>query len=322
MPKHYYFLLTTDDGPAWRLSCSRRRLRQIGTAAAVFVILCVGLSLRSVTLGVQSASLQIRVAALEQQLTAKDSKLLAQQQLSQEEQERLGAKVAALTTEKDTVLAAAVRELSSRSALIDKMLEKIGLNPESAGVDKAAVAVHTPKNTLANSGGPFIALEPPSVALLNRVDRHLAILSTLPLGIPTTSGSITSTFGNRIDPLNWRRAFHSGIDFKGEGSGGKIFATADGLVKEADWNGSFGRYVEIDHGNGYTTAYAHLSQFTVQAGNRVQRGQLIGYIGSSGRSTGPHLHYELRYQGLPIDPAKYARIAATMRAEGQTLRKR
>jgi len=314
MRKHYHFLFTSDDGAAWRLSCDRRRLVQIGVAATVFFVLFTGLGLRSTALSVRSLSLSAKVAALEQQLAEKDSELLAQQRQGQVEQERLGAKVAALTSEKDTIMATAVRELSSRSAVIDAMLAKIGVNPETAsGGD-------TLKKPQANSGGPFIAPQSPAANLLNRVDHSLATLSRLPLGMPT-GGSLTSTFGGRIDPLNRRRAFHAGMDLRGEHHG-KVFATADGVVKEAGWNGSYGRYVEIDHKNGYSTAYAHLAKLAVETGSPVQRGQVIGYIGSSGRSTGPHLHYELRYHDIPINPDKYARIEEILGVEKQNIRNR
>ncbi|HBT96425.1 MAG TPA: hypothetical protein DEB25_01625 [Desulfobulbaceae bacterium] len=317
MRKHYYFLFTSDDGTVWRLSCNRKRLIQIGAATAVFFILFTGLGLRSAALGVQSVSLSAKVAALERQLAVKDTELLAQQQRGQMEQERLEAKVAALTSEKDTIMATAVRELSSRSALIDEMLTKIGLNPEIADIGD------NPNQAQANAniGGPFIAPQSPAANLLNRADLSLATLSRLPLGMPTY-GSLTSPFGNRTDPLNGRRAFHAGIDFK-TNSHGRVFATADGVVKQAGWNGNFGRYVEIDHENGYSTAYAHLRKFTVKAGKRVQRGEVIGYVGSSGRSTGPHLHYELRYQGLAMNPHQYIRIDETIRVQKQQkLRKR
>lgn len=320
MRKHYHFLLTSDDGPVRRLSCGHRRLTWIGTAAAAFFILFTGLGLRSATLSIQSTSLRAQVAALEQRLVAKDAELLAQHRLDRKEKEGLSAEIAALTAEKDTAMAVAVRELSSRSALIDKMLAKIGLhNHERAGVGDAPAQAGA-QSIQANIGGPFIALNPQTADLLNRADRNLDTLSKLPLGVPT-NGVVASPFGSRIDPLNWRRAFHAGMDFKGD-RGAKVFATADGVVKEADWNGSFGRFVEIDHGNGYSTAYAHLSKLALHVGSPVQRGQLIGYIGSSGRSTGPHLHYELRYHGIPVDPAKYINITATVRTDEQQIRKR
>ena len=318
MRKYYHFLLTSDDGPVWRLSCDRQRLIRAGAVTAAFFLLCTGFSLRSAVLGSQSAGLRARVAALEQQLAAKDAKLLAQLQSDQMEKERLDGKIAALTTEKDTVITAAVQKLSSRSALIDEMLAKIGIHQEISKDDD--VPAHVAANISANSGGPFIALKPQAVDLLNRTDHSLATLRQLPLGMPA-HGALASSFGIRLDPFNHRRAFHAGMDIKNDDDG-KVFATADGVVKEADWNGSFGRYVEIDHENGYSTAYAHLSTFAVKAGSPVQRGQLIGYIGSSGRSTGPHLHYELRYHGVAIDPSKYARIATTIHVDKQKIRKR
>ena len=313
MQKHYHLLLTSDDGAVWRRSCGRKRLMRAGVAAAVFFVLFTALGLRSAVLGLRATDLQVQVASLEKQLAVKDAELVAQKQSDQVEKDRLQAKIAAVTEEKDSVMATAVRELSARSALIDEMLKKIGFNFEADGAGGAPAPE--------NSGGPFIAAQPlASQALISRADFYLQTMKKLPLGVPT-HGWETSPFGGRIDPLNQQRAFHTGVDFHGDRDS-EVFTTADGIVKEADWNGSFGRYVEIDHENGYNTAYAHLSKLTVKVGDRVQRGQVIGYIGSSGRSTGPHLHYELRYHDNPIDPAKYARIEEIIQAEKPRIRKR
>jgi len=311
MQKYYHFLLTSDDGAVWRWSCRRKWLMRAGLAAAAFFVAFTALSLRSATLSLRASGLQTEVASLERQLAAKDAELLAQKRSDQVEKERLEARIAAITKEKDLMMATAVRDLSSRSALIDEMLKKIGFNPENASADDASE----------NSGGPFIAPKTlPSQTLINRVDFYLQTMHKLPLGSPT-HGWMTSSFGNRIDPLNRRHAFHTGMDFHGDRND-KVFATGDGIVKEADWNGSFGRYVEIDHQNGYSTVYGHLGKLAVEAGNRVQRGQIIGYIGSSGRSTGPHLHYELRYHGNPIDPAKYAKLEGIIQTSKLKIRKR
>ncbi|MDR3089801.1 MAG: M23 family metallopeptidase [Desulfobulbaceae bacterium] len=310
MQKHYYFLFTSDDGSVWRWSCRRKRLIQGAAVIGVFFCLFTVLAVRSAALGAHSLALEARLADSERRIAAKDVELAAQKRLDQERNERLTGEVAALTREKNGAVASAVRELSERSALIDEMLAKIGFTMAVASTDDVAVG----------SGGPFLVPRSQTDELLSRADHYLATVSRLPLGLPA-QGSLASPFGNRIDPLNRRRAFHAGMDFRG-GQGGKVFATADGVVKEARWNGSFGRYVEIDHENGYSTAYAHLSKFTVKVGSRVERGQLIGSIGSSGRSTGPHLHYELRYRGNPINPNTYARIEEIIRVGKQKIRKR
>ena len=120
-------------------------------------------------------------------------------------------------------------------------------------------------------------------------------------------GQITGSFGERIDPFNGEGAFHSGVDI-GCSYGTKIIAPADGLVVATETMGGYGRAIIIDHGNGISTRYAHLSGYAVTAGQRVNRGDVIGYVGESGRSTGPHLHYEVRINDTPVNPYKYLRI--------------
>ena len=110
----------------------------------------------------------------------------------------------------------------------------------------------------------------------------------------------------RINPFLGRPAFHTGIDFR-EQSGAPVFATAPGKVSAAGANGGYGLMVEIDHGNGLTTRYAHLSAILVAEDQTVSGRQLIGRVGSTGRSTGPHLHYEVRIDDDPVDPARFVR---------------
>ncbi len=119
-------------------------------------------------------------------------------------------------------------------------------------------------------------------------------------------GRITSSFGERIDPFNGEGAFHSGVDISCS-YGQSVVAPADGVVTYADMYTGYGRMIEIDHGNGIITRYGHLSGFTVAEGQSVRRGQVIGYVGLSGRSTGPHLHYEVRINDTPVNPHKYLR---------------
>ena len=127
-------------------------------------------------------------------------------------------------------------------------------------------------------------------------------------------GRITSSFGERLDPFNGEGAFHSGIDIA-TSYGADVRAPADGVVLKASLGNGYGREVIIDHGNGIETLYGHLSGFAVTVGERVQRGQVIGYVGSSGRSTGPHLHYEVRVRDTPVNPHKYLRETMNQFAE-------
>jgi murein DD-endopeptidase MepM/ murein hydrolase activator NlpD len=120
-------------------------------------------------------------------------------------------------------------------------------------------------------------------------------------------GQVTASFGERIDPFNGEGAFHSGVDI-GSSYGAHVIAPADGVVTFSDQLGGYGRAIKIDHGHGISTRYGHLSGFAVTAGQAVHRGDVIGFIGTSGRSTGPHLHYEVRINDTPVNPYKYLRI--------------
>jgi len=120
-------------------------------------------------------------------------------------------------------------------------------------------------------------------------------------------GRITGSFGERIDPFNGEGAFHSGVDISAS-VGQAVIAPADGTVMFADFQGGYGRAIVVDHGHGITTRYGHLASFSVAAGQYVHRGDTIGYVGLSGRSTGPHLHYEVRINDTPVNPYKYLRL--------------
>lgn len=158
------------------------------------------------------------------------------------------------------------------------------------------------------SGGLFIASPEQQLEEKHRhPDDIFATIANMPLGKPVPT-SISSTFGTRIDPLNGKKAFHEGIDFRGK-IGDPVKATASGIVKKSLYTRGYGHHIVLCHDNGYQTLYAHLSQRLVKRGQRVQTGQQIGLIGKSGRSTGPHLHYEVLHKGSPVDPMKYIQIA-------------
>ena len=121
---------------------------------------------------------------------------------------------------------------------------------------------------------------------------------------PATSYLVTSEYGYRIHPLQGVQKFHSGIDI-GAGAGTPIYAAAAGTVATATYNDSYGNYVLINHGGGNSTLYAHMSSMAVSSGAYVTQGQVIGYVGSTGWSTGPHLHYEVRLNGSTVNPLSY-----------------
>lgn len=127
---------------------------------------------------------------------------------------------------------------------------------------------------------------------------------SLPSGMPVAGVQLTSGYGMRNHPILRTRRAHAGVDLAGP-TGTPVYATADGLVAKAERFSSYGNYIQIEHGGELQTRYAHLSGYAVSAGERVVKGQLIGYIGSTGRSTGPHLHYEVRVAGQSVDPTPY-----------------
>jgi len=168
-------------------------------------------------------------------------------------------------------------------------------------------------------GGPFIPADnllatdvsyelQVSVAMLDqRLDRWEALhrlVQALPLTAPLEHYEINSDFGYRKDPINGRSALHTGVDF-GAPRNTALYTTAPGVVTFAGWRGRYGRVVEIDHGYGVKTRFAHLAKISVKKGQNVEVGEEVGLLGSSGRTTGPHLHYEILFEGKPYDPMNF-----------------
>ncbi len=130
-----------------------------------------------------------------------------------------------------------------------------------------------------------------------------SLLAAKPLGWPA-KGWLTSSFGLRRDPFNGRRKIHEGLDIAAR-TGAPVIATADGIVSSVKTESGYGKMVTIDHGYGYRTLYGHNSKFNVKVGQRVRRGDRIASVGNTGRSTGSHVHYEIRLNGVPVNPHKY-----------------
>ena len=177
----------------------------------------------------------------------------------------------------------------------------------------APLAIETaPEPVREPQGGPFIPAAPlhfveQTAALSRKLDGIVALRDRarrLPLGRPVAGGAISSRFGYRTDPFLRRPALHSGLDLVAP-SGAAVHAAGPGVVVTAGWSGAYGQLIEIRHAGGVTTRYGHLSAVLVAEGARVEAGALIGRVGSTGRSTGPHLHYETRRDGKPLDPAVF-----------------
>jgi murein DD-endopeptidase MepM/ murein hydrolase activator NlpD len=190
---------------------------------------------------------------------------------------------------------AAAQALEARYAKAAAELKKLGLNPHRLGV-----------------GGPLEpaakSADPTFKALFNswkKLDSLQDGVIAVPSEKPVRNAAFTSSFGIRSDPFQGRAAMHAGIDLAGP-VGTPIYATADGTVLESGWNsGGYGNLVKLDHGRGIETRYGHLSQMHVRAGQRVKRGEMIGRMGSTGRSTGSHLHYEVRIDGRAVNPVPF-----------------
>ncbi|MGH6861228.1 MAG: M23 family metallopeptidase, partial [Phyllobacterium sp.] len=174
-------------------------------------------------------------------------------------------------------------------------------------------------------GGPlFVAVEDSAMPFdakiadldeaLSRLEAARLLVKSAPIANPAPGMPVSSRFGGRTDPIIGLHAFHSGMDFAAV-SGTPVLATAGGTVTIADYNGGYGNMVDIDHGNGLSTRYGHMSRILVSAGQRVSRGDVVGKAGSTGRSTGAHLHYEVRRKGRPVNPTAYLRIGRQLAAE-------
>ena len=216
-------------------------------------------------------------------------------------------------------LALQVGQLQARIMRLDALSERLA---ELAGVkDKDIKASQLP-----GQGGPMVQERSLSAdelqqqisaltAQLEQRNDRLGVLeamllqqnlkkNTIPSGAPVNVGYNSSSFGWRVDPFTGHMAMHEGLDFMAE-AGTPIYAAADGIVAQAESTPDYGNIVKVDHGSGLETRYAHALRLLVKAGDRVQKGQLIAEVGSTGRSTGAHLHFEVRLNGVPLDPRKY-----------------
>src|SRR5262245_14621329 len=217
----------------------------------------------------------------------------------------------------ERLLASLDRLEQRQSAMAGSMAENYDAKARRIRGVLAELGLDLGRETVA-VGGPFVSAHPTRDAdfepQLHRIQiaraqiaRLTRTFGTIPVRKPIDGDiDLQSGFGVRIDPFLGTPAMHTGLDLHGE-TGDPVRATADGTVIAAGWSGGYGRVVDIDHHNGLSTRYAHLSSIDVRVGQSVKSGHIVGKIGSTGRSTGPHLHYETRLKGEPVDPQKFLR---------------
>jgi murein DD-endopeptidase MepM/ murein hydrolase activator NlpD len=222
-----------------------------------------------------------------------------------------------LDTSLDRVENRQMAELNSVEDGMETRVRRIRGLISDLGLNMAQLEAAAPR--AGGMGGPFIPVKlsgdsGPFERELYRInvtraqmDRLNRALALVPYRKPVVGEvEFTSGFGVRTDPFLGRPAMHTGVDFRAS-TGDPVRVTANGKVVSAGWAGGYGRMVEVDHGNGLSTRYGHLSQIDVKVGDIVKIGQVIGEVGSTGRSTGPHLHYETRIDGEAVDPQKFLR---------------
>ena len=212
----------------------------------------------------------------------------------------------------------AARQLNDKISSLEVTSKKLqvlsGLDQESLGGVGGPSAFENPLLSL-DSQNLFehfssmetksISLEGTLIQLQDLYNTRSILLAATPAIMPVT-GYPSGRFGYRIDPFNGKRDFHPGIDISAP-RGNKVIATADGVVTTAGRKFSYGKLVTLEHKFGISTRYGHLDRYSVEKGQKVKRGDIIGYVGSTGRSTGPHLHYEVRLNDRPLNPFRFFR---------------
>ncbi len=243
---------------------------------------------------------QSRIEMLSSELTEVNTELDNNNRRHTDMIQQYERQLTSLRRDHESALEQTISRLNERSQAIESMMDRIGVSVKS---EKKGGA----------SGGPYIAVQPDTQKLLQQSGRYLELLKKTPLGQPV-NGRIGSGFGRRSDPFSGKEAMHTGIDFEGK-IGSRVVATAEGVVAEVAFDkGGYGNFVRIRHGNGYETLYAHLHKPEVRSGESVKRGQLIGQLGNTGRSTGPHVHYEILLNGQHVNPAKFIAASSTRRS--------
>ena len=291
MHKRFYILFVArgDDGSLRKISIPVHYLYVFAIGAAIGFLSLTGIA-SSYT------RMLLKVSQFNQLRTEKDQLKNSYSRLEQVAKER-DVQVASLGSIASEV--SALYGLKSEPSLVTASTDQI----QEADITSSLDQLHALR-TSALTGATMVGL---TMGLTRNATTADWIKANSAPNLWPVEGQVTGSFGERIDPFNGEGAFHSGVDI-GSRYGAQIIAPADGVVTATETLGGYGKTIMIDHGNGISTRYGHLSGFAVTAGQRVQRGDVIGYVGESGRSTGPHLHYEVRINNTPVNPYKYLRM--------------
>lgn len=292
MPKRFYilFVARAEDGQLRKIPIPTRYLYVLAVGAVVGMLGLTGLASSYVRMLLKVSSynelraeqedLKNRYSHLEQVAKERDIQVASLGSLASEVSSLYGLKP-------EPVLVAAASADSFQDPQVSSSLDRLST-----------------LKTVAMNGATSAGL---SLGLTRNVTTADWLRANSAPNLWPVEGPITGSFGERIDPFNGEGAFHSGVDI-GSAYGQPVVAPAEGVVEFADFLGGYGRAITLDHGHGITTRYGHLASFAVFPGQHVHRGDTIGYVGDSGRSTGPHLHYEVRINDIPVNPHKYLRV--------------
>ena len=290
-PRYTILIANRKTGAVRRLTVSRR---VVGTAAAV--VFAVPMFL---LLGTRGAS-QAELAALR----SANEGLLIENESYREATGELTDQISSLQTALTQLNEQAALDPATKAAIerLPALIRARAAGGGASALRAAAAPAAAPENTIGILRDLLRTLESGLASVKTKVDSRTALAQASPTSWPVM-GWLSSSFGPRKDPFTGQPDFHTGLDISA-GLGTPVKATADGTVESAAYNGNYGNSIVITHGFGIATRFGHLSQYAVRAGQTVKRGEIIGYVGSTGRATSPHLHYEILLNGQPSNPLR------------------
>jgi murein DD-endopeptidase MepM/ murein hydrolase activator NlpD len=288
-----------------RGQANRRLFRRVAASIAACVLASAALA---VWIASPSSRTLARIDTMHQQIAAQKAELQQVRENAQRDIRRMAIRLGELQAD-----SARLDALGQRLVVAGKLdpaefnfNEKPGLGGPETSVPPERSLPYDLSVSMQQLGQRFDAQQTQLGVLQSLLTDRQVTADLIPSGMPVTDGYITSPFGERIDPFSGREAFHPGIDI-GVPMGSQVHAVADGVVTYAGVRHGYGKVVEIDHGDGYMTRYAHNSKLLAHVGEHVHTGEVISDAGSTGRSTGPHVHFEVWHDGKLVNPIAYVR---------------
>ena len=280
-------------GKIRRYRISKRKIKILTITAAFFTAILI----------VYAGILTYKSFNYYDQTSKEIAKLKRELHQYRNENAQLKTEITALKEEKEDT----IQKLAKRIKIIDSLMKKVGVNVPSVDEGEGGLAI--PIDKLFKTDDVDLS------SVIPGLDYIIHNLRTTPLGYPTI-GRITSGFGFRRNPVTGRIEFHLGIDIANRW-GTPVRAPADGKVIKAGWCGLMGKCIVIKHNSDFSTRYGHLAKLLVRKGDFVERGQIVGMMGNSGRSTGPHLHYTIKYKTKIVNPISYVEVSLDDKEKGK-----